>query len=199
MLPALMIGFTGVTATPASAQELTVPPPATQGPPTPLPTAAGLLFRANHVALRVSDLAEAVDWWSRVMGAVVVRRSSVSAINEGAEIALMHISGGFHIELIGRGEVEAPQGLPPEDIAADYRLAGYKHVGFYVSDMDQVLTHLREQNVEPAYDVVNQGYGVRIVLIQEPNGYFIEFYAPLPGSHDRAHSGSDGGDNGGDR
>lgn len=164
----------------ARAQELSVPEPATQGPPTPLPTSTALQFFANHAALRVVDLEESVDWWGRVMGAVEVRRSEIDPINEGAEIALMHINQGFHIELIGGGQIETPEGLPPADIGADYQLAGWKHIGFYVADADATIAHLRGQGVEPTYDTINEGYGVRILLIQDPNGYFVEFYAPLP-------------------
>ncbi len=168
----------------AYAQEpnLVVPPPATQGPPTPLPSKTALQFHVNHVALRVANLEQSVDWWARVLGAVEVRRSRIEAINEGAEIALMHINQSFHIELIGGGEVETPPGLPPADIAADYRLAGWKHVGFYAADADALIAHLGEQNVEVAYDVLNEGYGVRIILIQDPNGYFVEFYTPIEGN-----------------
>lgn len=168
----------------ALAQEpaLVVPAPATQGPPTPLPSKTALQFHANHVALRVGDLEESVDWWRRVLGAVEVRRSRINAINEGAEIAFMHINQSFHIELIGGGEVETPPGLPPGDIAADYRLAGWKHVGFYAADAEDLIAHLRAQDVEPSYDVLNEGYGVRIILIQDPNGYFVEFYTPVEGN-----------------
>ena len=168
----------------ANAQEpaLVVPPPATQGPPTPLPSKTALQFHVNHVALRVADLEGSVDWWRRVLGAVEVRRSRIGAINDRAEIALMHINQSFHIELIGGGEVQTPPGLPPSDIASDYKLAGWKHVGFYVADAEKLLAHLRSQNVEPAYDVMNEGYGVRIILIQDPNGYFVEFYAPIEGN-----------------
>lgn len=149
------------------------------GPLTPLPSQRGLTYHAHHVALRVADLEESVAWWRRVMGAREVRRSQIPTISEGAEIALMHISGGFHIELIGGGNVNTPSGLPPVDIKADYGLAGWKHVGFYVADMDAALAHLKTKGVEAEYDIVREDYGVRIVLFKDPNGYFIELYAPL--------------------
>jgi catechol 2,3-dioxygenase-like lactoylglutathione lyase family enzyme len=151
----------------------------TLGPPTPLPSKRGLTYHAHHVALRVADLEQSVDWWNRVMGAREVRRSQIPNISAGTEIALMHISGGFHIELIGGGRVNTPPGLPPEDIKADYGLAGWKHVGFYVADMEAALAHLKSEGVTAEYDIIREDYGVRIVLFKELNGYFIELYAPV--------------------
>jgi len=151
------------------------------GPPTTLPSNIGLQYHVHHVALRVSDLQQSVEWWGRVMGAKEVRRSQIPNISENAEIVLMHISGGFHIELIGGGDVHKPEGLPPLDIIADYGLSGWKHAGFYVADMDQAVRHLQSQNVQVSYRTTREDYGVEIVLFKEPNGYFIEFYAPIKG------------------
>jgi hypothetical protein len=57
-------GLALAAARPSFAQEpaLTVPPPATPGPPTPLPSATALLFHPNYVALRVAELAASVAW-----------------------------------------------------------------------------------------------------------------------------------------
>ncbi len=154
----------------AQEADLVVPAPATRGPPTPLPSKTALQFHMNHVALRVANFEESVDWWTRALGAVEVRRSRIDAINEGAEIALMHINQSFHVELIGGGEVETLPGLPPTDIAADYRLAGWKHVGLYAADADSLIAHLAQQNVDVAYYVLNEGYDVRIIqFLDQPD------------------------------
>ena len=146
-------------------------------PPTPLPTSIGLMFRPNHIALRVTDLEESVQWWKTVFGAVEVRRSQIPNITEGAEIVFLHIADGFHIELIGGGSPEIL--APPEDIAADYGVTGYKHIGFMVADLDRTLEHLAQNGVEPEYETKRSDYGVRIVLFRDPNGHFIELYEPL--------------------
>lgn len=146
-------------------------------PPTPLPTPTGLMFRPNHVALRVADLEESVQWWQNVFGAVEVRRSQIPNIAEGAEIAFLHIADGFHIELIGGGSPEMLE--TPEDIVADYGVTGYKHVGFMVADLDRTIEHLAQNGIQPEYETERPDYGVRIVLFRDPNGHFIELYEPL--------------------
>ena len=147
-------------------------------PATPDETALGLQFSGNHVALRVTDLEQAVDWWTTLFGAREVRRSRVPALDPEIEIAFLHVSGGFHVELVGGGEpVDAG---PPADIAADYSVAGYKHIGFLVADLEPVLAHLARHGVTPDYRVTRGDYGVEIVLIREPSGRFVELYAPLP-------------------
>ena len=163
----LIVGMMG----PAFAQTSSSPPA------EPLPARAALMFRPNHVCLRVKDLEASVKWWSDVFGAQVVRRSKVPTIDPGAEIAFLEIADGFHIELVGGG---APRQAapPPKDIAADYGVEGWKHVGFTVPDMDAAVAYLHSKGVEVAYETDRPDYGVRIALFKEPNGYFIELYAP---------------------
>ncbi len=143
----------------------------------PAETAIGLQYRGNHVALRVADLETSVQWWSDVFGAREVRRSAVPNVSPDIEIVFMHIAGGFHIELVGGGTPE--ERGAPEDIAADYGVAGYKHIGFLVADLNPVLDHMARFGVEPDYRVTREDYGVEIVLIKEPSGRYVELYAPL--------------------
>lgn len=154
---------------PAAAQ---IDPPA-----TPAETAIGLQYRGNHVALRVADLEPSVQWWKDVFGAREVRRSKVPVLDPDIEIVVLHIAGGFHIELVGGGEPVEPGA--PDTIAADYGIAGYKHVGFMVADLEPVLAHMARFGVEPDYRVTRPDYGVEIVLIKEPSGRYVELYAPL--------------------
>ncbi|MEL7397761.1 MAG: VOC family protein [Pseudomonadota bacterium] len=160
-----------------AATALTGPVNAETPPATPAETSIALQYRGNHVAMRVADLEAAVTWWTDLFGAQEVRRSAVPALDPEIEIAFLHISGGFHIELVGGGSPVDPGA--PEDIAADYGTAGYKHVGFLVADLEPVLAHLATHGVTPEYRVTRADYGVEIVLIREPSGRFVELYAPL--------------------
>lgn len=137
-------------------------------------------FVPNHVSLRVTDLEKSVRWYQDVMGAHVLRRSRVPDIDPDIEIAFMQLSHGFHIELVGGGKLSRPEGLPPKGIAEDYRLEGYKHIGFSVTDYDRTLTYLRSKNVSVLREGTRRDYGVHIALFKDPNGYLIELYGPLP-------------------
>lgn len=146
-------------------------------PPTPPESSVALMYRGNHVALRVADLATAVDWWKTLFGAREVRRSRVPNIDPAIEIAFLHIACGFHIELVGGGTpVDAGA---PKDIGTDYQVARYKHVGFLVDDLERVLAHMARHGVVPDYRIERPDYGVAIALIREPSGRYVELYAPL--------------------
>ena len=135
-------------------------------------------FRVHHVALRVPDLDQAVKWYEDVFGARVIRRSRIPNIDPNIEIAMLEINNGFHMELVGNGNSTRP--VPaPASIAQDYRIEGYKHVGFMVDDLEKVLTHFREKKVDVFYQVTRQDYGVRIVLLRDLNGHIIELYQAL--------------------
>ena len=135
-------------------------------------------FKAHHVALRVPNLEKAVKWYEDVFGARVIRRSRVPKIDPNIEIAMLEINSGFHIELVGNGNPTRPV-PPPANIAEDYRIEGYRHVGFIVDDLDKVLAHFRDRKVDVFYQVTRQDYGVRIVLLRDLNGYIIELYQAL--------------------
>ena len=146
-------------------------------PATPPSSTTALMFRANHVALRVVDVEASVAWWKTVFGAREVRRSRVANIDPDIEIVFLHLADGFHVEIVGGGKPEEPGA--PRDIAADYGQAGYKHIGFLVDDLDRVVDHLATHGVRPDYRIERPDYGVSIALIREPSGRYVELYAPL--------------------
>jgi catechol 2,3-dioxygenase-like lactoylglutathione lyase family enzyme len=144
---------------------------------TPPTTSIASLFQANHVALRVVDLEASVQWWKSVFGATEVRRSRIPNIDPGIEIAFLQIADGFHVELVGGGHPEVIP--PPKTIAEDYQRTGYKHIGFLVNDLKAVLQHMAQFGVKPDYQIDRLDYGLRIALIREPNGYYVELYQPI--------------------
>lgn len=135
-------------------------------------------FTAHHVGLRVPDLEKAVSWYQEVFGAQVIRRSKVPKIDPQIEIAMMEINNGFHIEIVGGGNPERPV-PPPEGIAEDYRIEGYKHVCFAVENLDRIIAHFREHKVDVFYQVTRKDLGVRIALIKDLNGHIIELYQSI--------------------
>ena len=134
----------------------------------------------NHVAFRVPNLEETVAWYRDVLGATVERRSRVPAIGPDVEIAFLRLGSGFHVEVVGGGDPFMPSPVPPTTITADYRVQGYKHVGFEVEDYDAVVAALRARDVDVFYETTREDYGVRIALFYDVNGYTLELYGPLP-------------------
>lgn len=168
LLQALLVPLAMWAATAAQAQPEATTPPA---------TALGATFTVNHVALRTADLERAVRFWRQNFGATEVRRSRIPNIDAAIEIVFLHISGGFHIELVGGG---TPQALPPaRDIADDYRRAGWRHVAFSVHDLDATLARLAAGGVKAEYRITRADYGLHIALLRDPDGNFVELYAPL--------------------
>ncbi|MDJ0740435.1 MAG: VOC family protein [Gammaproteobacteria bacterium] len=165
----LLLATATATAMPAMAM--------TTAPATPPASSTALMFRANHVALRVADVDASVAWWQDAFGAREVRRSRVANIDPAIEIVFLHIADELHVEIVGGGEpVET---TTPADIAADYRRTGYKHIGFQVADLERALAHLATHGVTPEYRIQRPDYGVSIALIREPSGRYVELYAPL--------------------
>jgi catechol 2,3-dioxygenase-like lactoylglutathione lyase family enzyme len=48
-----------------------------------------------------------------------------------------------------------------------------------VVDLDATLERLKGLGIEAEYRTVRSDYGMAIALIRDPEGHFIELYAPL--------------------
>ncbi len=162
---ALVLGLTPIAAA------------ADEPPSTPPESATAAMFRSNHVALRVTDLEASVNWWRDVFGAREVRRSRVPDLDPDIEIVFMHMSSGFHIELIGGGNPTDPGA--PATIADDFQTQGYSHIGFLVADMNQALEHMSQFDVQAERRSTRPDYGIELAIIRAPSGKFVELYAPL--------------------
>lgn len=134
-------------------------------------------FAVNHVALRTQDLDRAQRFWEDVFGAREQRRSRIPNIDPAIEIVFLELSHGFHIELIGGGSPTGP--APARDIARDYTRTGYRHIAFQVDDMADVLEGLGRRGLSAEYRVEREDYGLDIALLRDPDGNFIELYAPI--------------------
>ncbi len=136
-------------------------------------------FIPNHVALRVKNLEISIDWYEKVFGAKVLRRSKVANIDPKIEIAFLELAHDFHIELVGGGTPKKGKLNVPVNIKEDYDVQGYKHIGFKVKNYEKVLEHLKQNNVDVYYEIDREDYGVRIALLHDINGYTIELYGEL--------------------
>jgi catechol 2,3-dioxygenase-like lactoylglutathione lyase family enzyme len=127
---------------------------ALQLPPLSAQTAAPVVSGVDSVAITVSDMDRAVDFYSRVLTFQKVSDAEVS----GEEYE--HLAGVFGVRIrvvrmkLGDESIEldeylAPKGRPiPIDSRSNDRW--FQHIAIIVSDMDKAYAWLRENKVEHA-------------------------------------------------
>src|SRR5215470_15155065 len=139
----------------------------------------------DSVAITVSDMDRAIDFYSRVL--TFQKVSDVEVTGEDVE----HLSGVFGVrirvvrlrladEAIELDEYLAPKGRPvPVDSRSDDRW--FQHIAIIVSDMDKAYARLRENKVEhassgpqtlPAWNK-NAG-GISAFYFKDPDGHPVE-------------------------
>lgn len=147
--------------------------------------AAGLRA-VDHVGLTVPNLDEAIDFFERVFGAVVLVRHPPYQPNPGINvanfgrhpdtavsgIALVRIAGSV-VELLA---YDAPDRRPDIPRTSD---AGGHHIAFYVDDLDGALDRLRGAGIEVLGEPLpfagdEAGPGARFVYTRAPWGLYIE-------------------------
>ncbi|MES2264717.1 MAG: VOC family protein [Pseudomonadota bacterium] len=88
-------------------------------------------FWYDHVGVSVPDLAEAIDWWERILGFTLERRNVIEAIP--ATIAIMK-NGNLRVELFevpGAKAASEDRSQPNQDVCT----YGNKHISFAVEDV----------------------------------------------------------------
>jgi methylmalonyl-CoA/ethylmalonyl-CoA epimerase len=95
----------------------------------------GLLTEIDHVAIAVSDLDAAIDYYRRTFGAEVTHREKVES--DGVEEALIAVAQSY-IQLVSPTRAESP-------VAAflERRGEGLHHVGYRVADCAAALEAVR--------------------------------------------------------
>lgn len=112
----------------------------------------------EHVGLTVTDLEKSIDFYTRVFGFKVLRKTTVNAY--------LHLDNDL-LELMqseAPGEVEAPR-TPDEWIELMKGPVGLNHIGFRVDDMDAAVDRIIElggelavppMEFEPAIEYVSE-------------------------------------------
>jgi catechol 2,3-dioxygenase-like lactoylglutathione lyase family enzyme len=112
----------------------------------------------NHVGINVPNVAEAVEYYTEVMGFPEAFR----LLNDSGELDLVYVqvSQNTFVELRPANE---------------QRPAGITHFGLHVDDMDTVVAQLRERGAEVS-DPRLSGAGARSILsnVTDPYGNSIE-------------------------
>ena len=137
-------------------------------------------FWHHHGGVSVPDLAEAIDWWDRVLGFKLLYRSALLSVP--CEMAML-ANGNLHIELF-----EVPAGKPPsEDRSspdADLHSFGNKHMSFAVSDVDSFAGEMKRRGADIVW-VKHFPNGNANIFIRDPFANLIEFVEkPKPAPQD---------------
>ena len=157
----------------------------------------------DSVAITVSDMDRAVDFYSRVL--TFQKLSEVEVTGEDLE----HLSGVFGVRIrvvrmrLGDESIEldeylAPKGRPiPVDSRSNDRW--FQHIAIIVSDMDKAYARLRENKVEhassgpqtlPAWNK-NAG-GISAFYFKDPDGHPVEIlHFPADKGAEKWHRASD--------
>jgi len=115
----------------------------------------------SHVAIRVTDLDRAVDFYSRVFGYDVF-------IDNRPGPTVIGLIGGLAVELI---KTEAAAGTTAPERGAGL---GHSCMAFGVADIDAVHAALKAEGLTKT-DAPEQIGAVRVVFIRDPDGALLEF------------------------
>ena len=120
----------------------------------------------SHIDLTVSDCERAAAWWQEVLGFTLVHK----ARNETFEVrSLVHPSGIAVTVMSHDGTAK--------DDTFDERRVGLDHLGFRVSDRDELqrwATHFDAKGVSHT-GVIDTGYGPTLVF-RDPDNMQLELY-----------------------
>ncbi|XP_050209054.1 glyoxylase I 4-like [Mercurialis annua] len=119
------------------------------------------LLSLNHVSFVCKSVHDSVKFYEDVLGFVLIKRPS-SFNFEGAWL----FNYGIGIHLLEAEETTNKKGpINPKD----------NHISFQTSDMDLVMTKLKENKIECATAVVEEG-GITVdqLFFHDPDGYMIE-------------------------
>ena len=126
-------------------------------------------FSFHYGGVSVPSLADAIDWYGRVLGFAVEKRFHIAAA--GADAAMIR-KGPLRFELF-----EVPGAAPlPEDRRhppADLRTHGNKHLAFQVADLELFLAEMAARQADIAF-VVREEFG-KGCFIRDCAGNLIEF------------------------
>ena len=132
--------------------------------------------RIDHVGLAVSDLEEAIDLHVNVYGLALVHRETVA--EQGVEAALLDV-GENHIELLAATGPDTPVG---KFLAK--KGPGLHHVAYQVTDIDAVLTRLKEEGMRLIDETPRTGIRNSRVAFLHPassGGVLTEIVQPAEG------------------
>lgn len=113
----------------------------------------------RSILINVTDIARSVDFYTRFLGTRTLEVSDDAALLD-AETATLRLA-----------RVESPEGTT---WVADDLQAGFRHVGFKVSDLDERVAALHAANVPFQLEPIHAEGDVRITFFYDPDGTLLE-------------------------
>jgi methylmalonyl-CoA epimerase len=123
-----------------------------------------LLTEIDHVAIAVSDLEAAIDYYARAFGATVEHREVVE--RDGVEEALLKVAESY-IQLLTPSRPDSPVAK-----AIEKRGEGLHHVGYRVDDCAQALEAMIAAGATPIDKEPRPGSRNTTVAFIHPKGSF---------------------------
>jgi len=123
-----------------------------------------LLTEIDHVAIAVSDLEAAIDYYERAFGATVEHRETVE--RDGVEEALLNVAESY-IQLLTPTRPDSPVAK-----AIEKRGEGLHHVGYRVDDCAAALASMIAAGATPIDKEPRPGSRNTTVAFIHPKGSF---------------------------
>jgi len=123
-----------------------------------------LLTEIDHVAIAVSDIEAAIDYYARAFGATVEHRETVEP--DGVEEALLKVAESY-IQLVTPTRPESPVAK-----AIEKRGEGLHHVGYRVDDCAAALEAMIAAGATPIDKQPRPGSRNTTVAFIHPRGSF---------------------------
>ncbi|HTH32294.1 MAG TPA: VOC family protein [Lacibacter sp.] len=125
-----------------------------------------MLNRVHHIAIICSDYERSKKFYTEVLQLTVIREVYR---NERDSYKLdLALNGEYIIELFS---FPSPPPRPSRPEAQ-----GLRHLAFAVNDLELVLKHLQQHNVEAESIRVDEFTNKRFTFVADPDGLPIEFY-----------------------
>lgn len=123
-----------------------------------------LLTEIDHVAIAVSDLEAAIDYYRRAFGAEVEHREIVES--DGVEEALLKVAESY-VQLLTPTRPDSPVAK-----AIEKRGEGLHHIGYRVNDCAEALASMIAAGAKPIDQAPRPGSRGTTVAFIHPKGSF---------------------------
>jgi glyoxylase I family protein len=127
---------------------------------------SGLLKNVHHIAIICSDYERSKRFYTEILGLDIIRETwRAERLSWKLDLAL---DGHYIIELFSFPD-------PPERPSRP-EACGLRHLAFAVDNLEQVIAHLKRNEVEAEPVRTDEMTGKRFTFIADPDDLPIEFY-----------------------